>query len=107
MSTQAEIAERVGLDVSTVNKILNRVEGPVFREETIKMVFSTARSLMYDFSRASKGELRRTLSLLFPKDGDKTLLAVLRGVTPKEVSRIRRMLYGEPEFTLNDTGNGR
>ena len=35
MVTQVEIAHRVGLDVSSVNKILNRRSGPVFRKETI------------------------------------------------------------------------
>ncbi len=36
MVTQVEIARRVGLDVSSVNKILNRRTGPVFRKATIR-----------------------------------------------------------------------
>jgi DNA-binding LacI/PurR family transcriptional regulator len=106
MSTQSEIAERVGVDISTVNKILNRVEGPVFRQETIKQVFSMAKKLKYDFSRASKGELRRTLCDLFPKGSSTAGLVVLRGCSGEEVDRIRRMLYGEPEFTLDDKEGG-
>ena len=45
--TQLEIARRVGLDVSSVNKILNRRPGPVFKKDTIKQVFKVARELGY------------------------------------------------------------
>ena len=100
MSTQSEIAKQIGIDVSSVNKILNRVVGPQFRRETIRQVFSTARRLGYDFGRGTKGELRRTLSELFPKDADAAKLVALRSVSTEEVRRIRRMLYGEPEFRL-------
>ena len=61
--TQLEIARRVGLDVSSVNKILNRRAGPVFRKDTIKQVFKVARELGYDFSRLKyhhkRGSVRR------------------------------------------------
>jgi hypothetical protein len=49
--TQQEIAERVKLDVSSVNKILNRRPGFIFKKETIKQVFKIARELGYDFGR--------------------------------------------------------
>lgn len=42
---QADIAAAVGLDVSSVNKILNEVKGPVFRPETIKQVKTAAKRL--------------------------------------------------------------
>src|SRR5687767_8426651 len=51
MITQGEIARRLGLDVSSVNKILNKRAGPVFRKDTIKKVFKVARELGYDFGR--------------------------------------------------------
>jgi transcriptional regulator with XRE-family HTH domain len=51
MVTQGEIARRLGLDVSSVNKILNKRPGPVFRKDTIKKVFKIARELGYDFGR--------------------------------------------------------
>ena len=51
MVTQGEIARRLGLDVSSVNKILNKRAGPVFRKDTIKKVFKTARELGYDFGK--------------------------------------------------------
>ncbi len=51
MITQGEIARRLGLDVSSVNKILNKRAGPVFRKETIRKVFKVARELGYDFGR--------------------------------------------------------
>jgi hypothetical protein len=49
--TQLEIARRVNLDVSSVNKILNQRPGPIFKKETIQEVFKVARELGYDFSR--------------------------------------------------------
>jgi len=51
MVTQKQIAQRVGLDVSSVNKILNRRKGPIFKKETIRKVFKVARELGYDFDR--------------------------------------------------------
>lgn len=44
-TTQLEIAREVGLDVSSVNKILNRMPGPKFQESTIKAVRRAARKL--------------------------------------------------------------
>ena len=51
MVTQSQIARRVGLDVSSVNKILNRRKGPVFKRETVKEVFKVARELGYDLTK--------------------------------------------------------
>jgi hypothetical protein len=51
MTTQVEIARRLGLDVSTVNKILHRVPGLKWREETVKAVFDTAGELGYNYER--------------------------------------------------------
>jgi transcriptional regulator with XRE-family HTH domain len=59
MITQVEIARRVGLDVSSVNKILNRRPGPVFRKDTIKKVFKVAKELGYDFGRLKYQHRRR------------------------------------------------
>ena len=59
MVTQVEIARRVGLDVSSVNKILNRRPGPVFRKDTIKKVFKVAKELGYDFGRLKYQHRRR------------------------------------------------
>ena len=61
MVTQVEIARRVGLDVSSVNKILNRRQGPVFRKETVKKVFKIARQLGYDFGRLKYQHRRRSV----------------------------------------------
>jgi DNA-binding LacI/PurR family transcriptional regulator len=100
MTTQVEIAAAVGLDVSTVNKILNQVSGPVFRKDTIKLVFDKAKELGYKPRVAGKGTMRRTLETLFPREGHIKTLSVVRSVTVAEVARIRRMLYGEPDFKL-------
>ncbi len=59
MITQVEIARRAGIDVSSVNKILNRRQGPVFRKETVRKVFRIARQLGYDFSRLKFQHRRR------------------------------------------------
>jgi hypothetical protein len=59
MVTQVEIARRVGLDVSSVNKILNRRKGPVFKKETIKQVFKVAKDLGFDFGRLKYVHRRR------------------------------------------------
>jgi transcriptional regulator with XRE-family HTH domain len=59
MVTQGEIARRLGLDVSSVNKILNKRPGPVFRKETIRKVFKTAKELGYDFGRLKYTHRRR------------------------------------------------
>ena len=59
MITQVEIARRVGLDVSSVNKTLNKRQGPVFRKETIRKVFKIARDMGYDFGRLKYAHRRR------------------------------------------------
>ena len=59
MITQVEIARRIGIDVSSVNKILNRRQGPVFRKETIRKVFQIARQMGYDFGRLKYQHRRR------------------------------------------------
>jgi len=78
MVTQVEIARRCGLDVSSVNKILNKRPGPVFRKETIRKVFKIARDLGYDFGRLKyqhrRRHPRRPVSLgaelsIYQKDG--------------------------------------
>ena len=51
MVTQAEIARLAGIDVSSVNKILNRVQGPIFSEETIRKVFQLADELGFSFEQ--------------------------------------------------------
>jgi hypothetical protein len=47
-ATQVEIARRVGLDVSSVNKILNRRSGSVFKQATVEKVFRVAKRLGYN-----------------------------------------------------------
>lgn len=60
MVTQLDIARRLGLDVSSVNKILNRKPGPVFRRETIRKVYKVARDLGYDFGKLKFTHRRRS-----------------------------------------------
>lgn len=59
--TQKQIAAIVGVDVSTVNKILNKFEGAVFHRDTIKHVHQVARRLGFNFRRLSKGAYHRQL----------------------------------------------
>jgi hypothetical protein len=51
MITQVEIARMLKLDVSTVNKILNRKPGTKFRPETVEKVLSSAHKHGFDFGR--------------------------------------------------------
>ena len=53
-ATQVEIARRVGLDVSSVNKILNRRPGPVFKQATIEKVFKVAKQVGYSLDRLKR-----------------------------------------------------
>ncbi len=93
MSTQVEIARMVGLDVSSVNKILNDAQGPVFKEETKAMVRKMAKKLGYKPKSASKGMMRKELESLFPRDVAPEVLAIKRSVGLGTVTRIRTMLY--------------
>lgn len=51
MITQVEIARMLKVDVSTVNKILNRRPGTKFRPETVEKVFKLAKKNGYDFGK--------------------------------------------------------
>ena len=83
MITQVEIAHRVGLDVSSVNKILNKRQGPVFRKETVKKVFKIALQLGYDFGRLKYQHRRRHTRLARP-----TLVMLLVGFAAGPVSAV-------------------
>lgn len=93
MVTQVELARTLGLDVSTVNKILNRRPGLRFRKETIRQVFHMARSLGFDFNRIKHPHRRRypraeshaTLDVMIYASGGKLLeqgAAIVRDVSP-------------------------
>lgn len=93
MVTQNEIARRVGLDVSSVNKILNKRVGPRFRKDTIARVHRTARELGFDFGRLK--HLHRRLHERQPVDivaevlvhrADGTLVEMGRAIL-KDLSR--------------------
>ena len=58
VATQVEIARRAGLDVSSVNKILNRRRGPVFKQATIDKVFRLAKQLGYSLDRLKRSHGR-------------------------------------------------
>lgn len=49
--TQIQIARKLGLDVSSVNKILHGVPGLKWRPETVKAVFDAAEKLGYDMEK--------------------------------------------------------
>lgn len=60
-ATQLAIAKAVGVDVSTVNKILNKFPGAVFHKDTIKRVHQEARRQGFSYDRKSKGSYLRAL----------------------------------------------
>ena len=57
-ATQVEIARHVGLDVSSVNKILNRRSGAVFKPATVEKVFRVAKRLGFRFDRLKRTHSR-------------------------------------------------
>jgi len=57
-ATQGRIAKALGLDASTVSKILNQRKGPRFRKATIKKVHRVARELGYDFGKLKHAHRR-------------------------------------------------
>src|SRR5688572_30606842 len=57
-ATQVEIARQVGLDVSSVNKILNRRPGAVFKQTTVEKVFRVAKRLGYGIDRLKRTHRR-------------------------------------------------
>lgn len=57
-ATQVEIARQVGLDVSSVNKILNRRSGAVFKQATVDKVFRVAKRLGYRFDHLKRTHRR-------------------------------------------------
>jgi transcriptional regulator with XRE-family HTH domain len=92
--TQSDIAKRVGLDVSSVNKILNFVEGPVFKNETRAQVLSVAKELGYDFNRPTRSRLLAALKELVPLDVQDDDLALRLKVTVWRVDKLKTLIYG-------------
>lgn len=64
MVTQSTIAREVGIDVSSVNKILNQVPGAKFRKDTVARVFRVARRVRYNLDRETKHSLKRKIEFL-------------------------------------------
>jgi predicted transcriptional regulator len=93
MVTQKDIAKRIGMDVSTCNKILHKVKGPKFRRETIELVFRTAREMGWDFDRYSKGWAMAVLREVFPDDLTPQQTATFRRLPLKQVLAVRKVLY--------------
>lgn len=59
MITQAEVAQHAGVDLSTVNRILNRRTVHTFRQETVRRVLNSAKQLGFTFSRLRHFHRRR------------------------------------------------
>jgi len=97
MVTQVDIAKRVGLDVSSCNKILNQVVGPVFKKETIALVLRTAKEMGYNLRRETKHSLRRENALLKRALKDvveATVNPAMPPLTPRRMTEIRELLDG-------------
>lgn len=61
---QSDIARACKLDVSSVNKILNDVPGPVFKQITIRRVRAMARRMGYRPKASSKVQIRKAAEAL-------------------------------------------
>ncbi len=92
--TQTDVAKRVGMDVSSVNKILNRKPGAIFRKETIDHVFKTAKEMGYNFDRMIKGNVIRDLKDLVPANMSPTELRVhFHQLSDKQLLQIQKRIY--------------
>jgi hypothetical protein len=59
MVTQADVARRAGVDLSTVNRILNQRRAHKFRESTVRRVLEAARRLRFNLNRLRYFHRRR------------------------------------------------
>ncbi len=89
---QIDIARKVGLDVSSVNKILSGSKRWNFKPETIAQVLRVAKKLGYDFDKPTKGKLVALLVELFPGDAKNERLADERGISIEKVEQIKRLI---------------
>lgn len=87
--TQAEVAKKVGLDVSTVNKILNRVPGPSFAEATVKRVFKAAREMGWRLKWTGKYQLKDLVQQL--SGALKEALPLIEASRHMSVERIEKL----------------
>lgn len=106
MVTQGEIARRLGLDVSSVNKILNKRPGPVFKKDTIKKVFKTARDLGYDFGRLKYTHRRQFERREVAIGAEVVILSKDGAVYDQGVATIRDISLGGARVTELDTSQG-
>lgn len=93
--TQKDIARELGLDVSTVNKVLHKVPGAVFKKSTIELVFRQAQAMGYKFDQYSKGWAMTLLREIFPEKLSYHETAALRRLPVKTVIAARKVLYGK------------
>lgn len=93
--TQKEIAERLGIDVSSCNKILHKAPGAVFRKSTIDSVMKTAKAMGFDFNLYSKGWAMALLREVFPKELSVEQTMTWRRLPRKTVLGARKVLYGK------------
>jgi transcriptional regulator with XRE-family HTH domain len=89
--TQGDIADIVGIDVSSVNKILNRTGG-VFRKDTIAKVFRVAERLGYDQTRPTKVALLAVLREIAPESEPAASLARRLNVSVSKAEEIKRLV---------------
>jgi len=82
--TQTDIAKRIGVHVSSVNKILNRVRGPVFHKDTIDKVFLAAEVMGYDVKSPRAGLCKGALREII-------LSGHLNGVSEKKLQHYKRL----------------
>jgi transcriptional regulator with XRE-family HTH domain len=100
--TQKDIARIVGLDVSSVNKILNRRQGPKFKKETISQVFKVAKRFKYDFGRDTKGSLAGRVELL-----EKALKEIVPSILTIEEIAARTNLSVEKAREIRELAYGK
>ena len=101
--TLRDVAERAGVSITTVSRILNgRESGVTVRDETRARIIATAAELGYKpnlLARALRGSRSSLLGVIIRDIGDPFHLQVLRGVN--EVTRARgyRLFLGHVDWS--------
>jgi DNA-binding LacI/PurR family transcriptional regulator len=101
--TLRDVAERAGVSITTVSRILNgRETGVTVRDETRARIVATAAELGYKpnlLARALRGSRSSLLGVIIRDIGDPFHLQVLRGVNEVARSRGYRLFLGHVDWS--------
>src|SRR5690349_1377494 len=104
--TLKDIAEKAGVSITTVSRILNhRESGIPIRDETRQRVMSVANELGYKpnlLARGLRGGARTSLIGVIMRDiSDPFLIQILQGIHESATRRDYRFFLGHVDFRLD------